>query len=71
MPQQKHEESVLDDLKRNFPDDFPMLLQKWEKQQITAKDLLKKCNFSESTLYRRANKMRLMDKKIAVKKSTF
>ena len=46
-----------------LPDEFPVLLRKWERQQISTKDLLKECDFSESTLYRRVSEMRTENKK--------
>lgn len=46
-----------------LPDEFPALLQKWERQQISTKDLLKECDFSESTLYRRVREMRKENQK--------
>lgn len=46
-----------------LPDEFPVLLRKWERQQISTKDLLKECDFSESTLYRRVREMRTENKK--------
>ena len=46
-----------------LPEEFPALLRKWEKKQISTKDLLKECGFSESTLYRRVREMRQTSKK--------
>ena len=46
-----------------LPEEFPALLRQWEKQQISTKELLKECSFSESTLYRRVREMRQTSKK--------
>lgn len=38
---------------KTLPDNFPQLVQKWKKQEITLSQLCELCDISESTLYRR------------------
>ena len=45
-----------------LPEDFPVLVRQWEKRQISTKELLKECRFSESTFYRRVREMRITHK---------
>ena len=48
---------------RDLPDNFGELVQKWEKQQISFDKLLKLCEVSESTFYRRLREYRLVKRK--------
>ena len=41
------------------PDNFSELVRKWEKKQISLEELLKICDLSEATFYRRLREMRL------------
>lgn len=45
-----------------LPDEFPALVRQWEQRQISTKELLKECSFSESTFYRRVREMRITHK---------
>lgn len=49
--------------KAKLPEEFPALLRKWERRQISTKELLNECNCSESTLYRRVREIRINQKK--------
>ncbi|MBQ7549637.1 MAG: recombinase family protein [Clostridia bacterium] len=49
--------------KAKLPDEFPELLQKWKKHQISTKALLKECGVSESTFYRRVREKKNINKK--------
>lgn len=42
------------------PDNFAKIVQSWEKNQISTKELLKQCRMSETTFYRRLREYRLM-----------
>lgn len=46
-----------------LPEEFPVLVWQWERRQISTKELLKECNCSESTLYRRVREMRKENQK--------
>lgn len=41
------------------PDNFKALVREWEKKQLPLMDLLKQCEMSEATFYRRLREMRL------------
>ena len=41
------------------PDNFKALVREWEKRQLPLTDLLKQCEMSEATFYRRVREMRL------------
>ena len=41
------------------PENFPELVRKWEKKQISLDQILKECDLSEATFYRRLREMRL------------
>ena len=43
------------------PDDFEKLVVLWEKKQISLDEVLKRCNMSESTFYRRLREFRLLN----------
>ncbi len=42
------------------PENFGELVKKWEKKQLSLKQILKDCHMSEATFYRRLREMRLM-----------
>ena len=42
------------------PEDFPKLVREWEKKRLTLSDLLRQCDMSEATFYRRLRELRLM-----------
>ncbi len=46
-----------------LPDNFPKIINDWEKGKITIDTALKKCNMSDSTFYRRRREYKLLDKK--------
>lgn len=48
---------------KSVPDDFPRLIQEWEKNKLSFSELLKRCNMSEATFYRRLREYRLINKK--------
>ncbi len=48
---------------KNVPDDFPKLVREWEKNKLSFSELLKLCNMSEATFYRRLREYRLTNKK--------
>lgn len=48
---------------KSVPDDFPRLIREWEKNKLSFSELLKLCNMSEATFYRRLREYRLMNKK--------
>ena len=48
---------------KSLPDDFPRLIQEWEKNKLSFFELLKRCNMSEATFYRRLREYRLINKK--------
>jgi len=43
------------------PDDFARIIKAWEKKQLPLQEVLKLCNMSESTFYRRLREHRLMN----------
>lgn len=45
-----------------LPDNFGQIVRKWEKKQITINDVIKLCNMSEATFYRRLREYRLSHK---------
>lgn len=47
----------------SVPDDFPRLIQEWEKNKLSYSELLERCNMSEATFYRRLREYRLINKK--------
>ena len=53
------------------PDEFAKLVKEWEQKRLTLEQVLKKCNMSEATFYRRLREFRLIKEKIAIKKQTF
>lgn len=48
---------------KSVPDDFPRLIREWEKNKLSFSELLKLCNMSEATFYRRLREYRLMNKR--------
>jgi DNA invertase Pin-like site-specific DNA recombinase len=44
---------------KKVPDNFKTIVTSWEQGQISIEDVLKKCQMSESTFYRRVREMRL------------
>ena len=48
---------------KSVPDDFPRLVREWEKNKLSFSELLKLCNMSEATFYRRLREFRLMNKR--------
>ena len=47
---------------KELPEDFPAIVKKWETKQITFSEVLKQCEMSESTFYRRLREYRLNTK---------
>lgn len=48
---------------KSVPDDFPRLIREWEKNKLSFSELLKLCNMSEATFYRRLREYRLKNMK--------
>lgn len=46
----------------NPPDEFPNLVKQWEKKKIPLTEVLKRCEMSESTFYRRLREYRAKSK---------
>ena len=46
-----------------LPDDFGKLVSEWEKKKISLSEVLKKCDMSEATFYRRLREYRIMNGK--------
>ncbi len=44
---------------KEVPDDFGKLVKAWERKQIPLAELLKQCNMSEATFYRRLREYRI------------
>lgn len=42
-----------------LPESFPKMVKDWEKKRLSLPDLLRKCDVSEATFYRKLRKMRL------------
>ena len=45
------------------PDNFGEMVKKWEKRQLSLGQILKECNMSEATFYRRLRELRLLNNK--------
>ncbi len=45
------------------PENFPAVVKKWERKEIFFDEVLKQCNMSRSTFYRRLREYRLTEKK--------
>ena len=48
---------------KTVPDDFGEIIIQWEKKKITLSEVLKRCNVSESTFYRRLKDYRFVSEK--------
>jgi DNA invertase Pin-like site-specific DNA recombinase len=44
---------------KKMPDNFKTIVTLWEQGQISMEDVLKKCQMSKSTFYRKVREMRL------------
>lgn len=47
---------------KKAPENFEQLIGKWEKKELDLSDILKECNMSEATFYRRLRELRLFRK---------
>lgn len=47
---------------KNMPENFGTLIQNWENKKITLPEILKECEMSEATFYRRLREYRLVNK---------
>lgn len=63
---------------KTIPDDFGKIIKAWEEKQLPFSAVLKQCNMSEATFYRRLREYRLLrDRKkpdngnVAIKRCTF
>ena len=45
-----------------IPDNFAEIVRKWEKKQITIHEVIKICNMSEATFYRKLREYRILHK---------
>ena len=45
---------------KEVPDNFGLLVKQWEKKQLPLDAVLRECNMSEATFYRRLREYRLM-----------
>ena len=48
---------------KNVPDNFATLIKLWEQKKLPLSEVLKQCNMSEATFYRRLREYRLLHKK--------
>lgn len=55
----------------NPPAHFAKIIHQWEEKQISISDVLKQCNMSEATFYRKLKEYRLVQRNEAIKKCTF
>lgn len=51
---------------KTVPDDFGDMVKRWEKKQLALSSILKDCNMSEATFYRRLREYRLLQSKTQV-----
>ena len=51
---------------KTVPDDFGDMVKRWEKKQLVLSSILKDCNMSEATFYRRLREYRLLQSKAQV-----
>lgn len=51
---------------KTVPDDFGDMVKRWEKKQLALSSILKDCNMSEATFYRRLREYRLIQSKTQV-----
>lgn len=47
---------------KEIPDDFSKIVRLWEKKELSLQEVLKKCDMSEATFYRRLRENRLVRK---------
>lgn len=47
---------------KKVPDDFAKIVKTWEQKSLPFSEVLKKCNMSEATFYRRLREYRLLNK---------
>lgn len=47
---------------KKVPDDFGKIVKAWEQKSLPFSEVLKKCNMSEATFYRRLREYRLLNK---------
>lgn len=45
---------------KNVPDDFGKIIKEWEQKRLPFSEVLKKCNMSEATFYRRLREYRMI-----------
>lgn len=45
------------------PEDFPLLVRKWEQKKLSLSDILIECGMSESTFYRRLKEYRFLQER--------
>lgn len=48
---------------KDVPDDFSAIIKLWEQKKLPLSEVLKQCNMSEATFYRRLREYRLLHKK--------
>lgn len=48
---------------KNIPDNFAAIIKLWEQKKLPLPEVLKQCNISEATFYRRLRAYRLLHKK--------
>lgn len=48
---------------KNVPDNFGSLIKQWEQKKLPLSEVLKQCNMSEATFYRRLREYRLVHRK--------
>lgn len=53
------------------PADFDKIIRQWERKQISIAEVVKLCNMSEATFYRRLREFRLSDEKVLSKGRLF
>lgn len=49
----------------SLPDNFPEIVKRWERKELKIKEVIKLCNMSEATFYRRLRELRLKNKKLS------
>ena len=49
---------------KTVPDNFAQMVKQWEKKQLSLDNILKECNMSEATFYRRLREHRLIQSKV-------
>lgn len=48
---------------KDVPDNFAVIIKRWEQKKLSLSEVLKQCNMSEATFYRRLREYRLLHKK--------